>query len=208
MRKVKPEDEIPIVDLSLEAIENRRVNGKPVSDKTIKRFMALDRYVQIKQDKNEAVTIADFMPRLFKIADMLNTELSGGRHVCRKGCAWCCKVPVTVTAVEAAYIHSVYGVPMNTLSTPPRVRLKVDDYCPLLDQETGTCSVYEARPLACRSFFTYDDPKYCVDPTTDHLISSANSHNTLKHLVAMLYALSENSPYVPQADVRDWVIKK
>lgn len=89
--------------------------------------------------------------------------------VCQKGCAHCCKIPVDVSELEAKYIehNTNYKIRMNK-------NIKKNEYCNLLDQETGTCKVYEYRPMACRTYLTFDNPSYCEELTTLHV------HSTLK----------------------------
>jgi len=42
--------------------------------------------------------------------------------------------------------------------------------CPMLD-ELGNCSCHDARPVTCRMYFSFTDPKYC---SAEHLQTPAN----------------------------------
>jgi Fe-S-cluster containining protein len=87
---------------------------------------------------------------------------------CASGCSYCCHMPVHLTAVEAvaiaAYVYESFDVPARAdtaqrlASTAEAIAPMSDaefkdsrNPCALLDDE-GRCSVYEARPLACRGF--------------------------------------------------------
>jgi len=67
---------------------------------------------------------------------------------CRRGCAFCCYVDVVVTPLEA--IRLARGGPPRAPAVVSRPRSP----CPLLAD--GVCSVYAARPLACRAIFSTD----------------------------------------------------
>ena len=84
---------------------------------------------------------------------------------CRKGCAFCCHVNVTVTPLEAARVAAA----IVDGRTPPRQsaviaaadrmagrdaqgRQALRAACPMLVE--GACSAYEIRPLACRALLS------------------------------------------------------
>lgn len=95
---------------------------------------------------------------------------------CREGCAFCCLQPVALTIDELAELMEavtrIYSpeeildlkirleawwsafesaVPAGTASVePPKFRRM----CPL--NREGSCSVYEARPITCRTFTSFD----------------------------------------------------
>jgi Fe-S-cluster containining protein len=81
---------------------------------------------------------------------------------CRQGCAHCCQQPVTVSAPEAffvaAQIKSRPGAVLAITHANRRPQPGTQGYspmpCPLLDD--AACSVYAARPLACRGFVSRD----------------------------------------------------
>jgi Fe-S-cluster containining protein len=96
-----------------------------------------------------------------RVADRHGTDMQ-----CQTGCSDCCHVRLTVTAVEAAAIrahaaalpHSVRrqlvgGAPRReaeTVSPPDTASDNRDAHCAALDAG-GRCTIYEARPLVCRS---------------------------------------------------------
>ena len=73
---------------------------------------------------------------------------------CRRGCAFCCHVDVTVTPLEAIRLWRRAGdaAPLDSIARRAP--------CPLLVD--SACSEYEARPYACRAVFS-PDAKACED---------------------------------------------
>lgn len=103
-------------------------------------------------------------------------EASDPRYTvaCQAGCWFCCVTPVAVTVFEAAMVLSaVLTLPEAqqqrirerlearvaaqdaALAGAPDSRARFLQRCPLLN-DLGECSVYEARPLACRSLLSSD----------------------------------------------------
>jgi hypothetical protein len=91
---------------------------------------------------------------------------------CRKGCCYCCYLPVEVLAPEALAIAQYVR---EKFSPEERERLDraIDDHikategmdqdrragcrtipCPLL--KDGACTVYEVRPMSCRGYHSFD----------------------------------------------------
>ena len=120
---------------------------------------------------------------------MDNELASAGEEVaCRAGCSYCCYYHVAVTAVEAlALAEHLQGLPQTKRDhltrklheTAQRVApLSEAEYIhtniPCAFLEEGRCSVYEARPVACRGFnsvsvdpcrVAFEDP-HSTDPMT------------------------------------------
>jgi Fe-S-cluster containining protein len=93
---------------------------------------------------------------------------------CHAGCWFCCTIPVAVTVFEAAMVRSaVHALPAEQqqliwerlqehiaaqdqkFAESGSQRVPFHHRCPLLD-DAGRCSVYEGRPLACRSLLSLD----------------------------------------------------
>lgn len=93
---------------------------------------------------------------------------------CHAGCWFCCTLPVGVTVFEAAMVRSVIltlpeaeqaaiwerlqahvTAQRTALATASQQRSVFRHRCPLLNS-AGACSVYEGRPLACRSVLSLD----------------------------------------------------
>lgn len=110
-------------------------------------------------------------------------QLEGKQVDCRKGCYVCCFQTVLVLPYEAFYIVSFIQNNLNknnrdlifdriikkdnaTRKMKVQEFLSYKDPCPLL--KNGICMVYEARPMACRTYLSsssdgckteYDHPK-------------------------------------------------
>lgn len=77
------------------------------------------------------------------------------RVVCKKGCSFCCHIPVRVMEMEAKVIHwycKENGIPIDYN--------RQGSACMFLSGE-GSCSIYPVRPLVCRKYFVASDPKFC-----------------------------------------------
>jgi Fe-S-cluster containining protein len=93
--------------------------------------------------------------------------------VCAEGCSYCCYAPLDVSWAEAVTIaaHLYAQVPTDGiqslmealaeheeaaagLDSPERFAKSLP--CPMLDQDSGRCSVYSLRPLRCRGANSLD----------------------------------------------------
>ncbi len=107
---------------------------------------------------------------LYAKADATLARLKNIRVACKKGCAHCCHVWVSVTAPEVLFVAKVlrrrgalaaqdvraahlvtkgYGFSVRALHPTP---------CPMLKDDA--CSIYESRPVACR-FAASPDADLC-----------------------------------------------
>jgi len=107
-----------------------------------------------------------------KIADGVLALSPDRPPACRAGCAHCCHQPVGVTPPEALAIHAhlaatrapdalaavarrVRDADDRTRGLTAAERISPEMPCPFLD-DGGRCSIYEARPLACRGTNSLD----------------------------------------------------
>ena len=106
---------------------------------------------------------------------------------CKKGCSYCCQIPVCISKDEAQLIIKIrYNseVPSNLISilerqshatTPTKwaeltTSLNPNDVkCIFLNNTTNECDIYEYRPLACRSHLVVSPNDNC-----DSLARSTN----------------------------------
>lgn len=132
-------------------------------------------------EKEKAVTASRMIHAIF---DGIFKEKPNSIE-CAQGCNYCCNNTVHLTKTESKElsnaIRSSYGKQqMDTLKTRLKVirnshqkmtreeRMLERSPCPLLSE--GSCSVYDSRPLFCRSAFSYSK-KMCeeanVNPELD-----------------------------------------
>lgn len=120
-------------------------------------------------------------------------ELMNQKPTCFMGCAFCCYFPIIVTGLEAKLIkQAIDRYPearrkqiithlieyqskhKSKLSAARHIDFKDDpDFkrkyrsldlpCPLLDLKTNSCMAYEVRPIPCRTYVNYLDPKLCEE---------------------------------------------
>ncbi len=95
----------------------------------------------------------------------------GGAWIaCRPGCCECCIGPFSISQSDAARLRE--GMARLDAVTSQRVRDRARNYiasihsydedglpegmddvaCPALDPASGTCDLYDARPITCRTF--------------------------------------------------------
>jgi Fe-S-cluster containining protein len=123
-------------------------------------------------------TIACGLDRLFNDDGIVPT--------CRLGCCHCCRFPILVSIAEVRTLaqfvkrtfspEQIEGLRMRTQqwhqwddsmrgrSFPAPMAGQADDSldtipCPMLAK--GECSVYDVRPLVCRTHFVFSDPLSC-----------------------------------------------
>ena len=105
---------------------------------------------------------------LIQIVDAALAEAarkSGARLLCRPGCAQCCLGDFPITQLDAERLRRGLSdlerrEPARAAEVRSRVREAAgrsveeaeDAPCPVLDPSTGTCDLYSARPMTCRTF--------------------------------------------------------
>lgn len=108
------------------------------------------------------------------LESFLNRTTQEGKPAdCRKGCSWCCHQAVFAVTHEVLYLLAYlqercseeerrrfldHANNKSKITAPKSVEgvLKNRQPCPFLDQ--GICSVYEARPMACRIYLSSSEP--------------------------------------------------
>jgi Fe-S-cluster containining protein len=98
---------------------------------------------------------------------------------CRRGCDGCCRAlarPLELTAAEWERVDAAVGAlaPADREAVAGRVEELLRRIahgleggpvvCPYLDEAQGACRIYEARPVACRTygfFVARDAPEHC-----------------------------------------------
>lgn len=151
----------------------------------------------------KGLTESDPLDRTYNLlmaADEIGEEMNVKNYaVCQKGCAYCCKIPVEITSIEAALISRETSKIINSYSTIKKLK-KNYSYCPFLDKSNASCTIYSVRPLACRSFYSIDHYKYCKNADVDHLIITMDSNSKWLEIQKILLELSHQK----MADIREW----
>lgn len=115
-------------------------------------------------------------------------EFSIDSHSCRKGCAHCCHLEVTITQDEAvmlaAKVNSGVEVDLDRLRQQASIPALMDggdsawSGLPAQDRRCvflgvdNLCRIYEARPAACRKYLVNTPPKDCEDPKGNSAVLS------------------------------------
>ncbi|MEY4529529.1 MAG: hypothetical protein RLZZ156_250 [Deinococcota bacterium] len=111
----------------------------------------------------------------------------GGQVFCQAGCANCCNFPIQISLAEAVYTaHLLNPAQMAAMQVHAARVIKNAQtasswdayfwqhrtqvgFCPLLDQTTGNCTAYEARPARCRDTYSAFDSHYCKVGTLEQM---------------------------------------
>ncbi|PEO75626.1 preprotein translocase subunit SecA [Bacillus pseudomycoides] len=95
---------------------------------------------------------------------------------CKKGCIACCFQEVKLQKIEAQRINIHINskikkvIKYNLRETKARRKVPSSlwtdrqsslEPCPFLDITNGACSIYNIRPLSCRSYFVANHPSMC-----------------------------------------------
>lgn len=84
---------------------------------------------------------------------------------CKKGCDYCCKMPVSVSLLELEYMKKNVKKLRNRLGS---TNLDTNSPCPFLNK--GTCSVYEFRPFHCRKHVAFTPTSFWCHPDRCHSV--------------------------------------
>lgn len=121
---------------------------------------------------------------------------------CRAGCDSCCHMNIQITNVEAERIARKTG---RKLKTP-----RADTYhsaqkyagvpCPFLSE--SRCSIYDERPLACRSHASFDVDSYWCEP--ERMNTVALPMISLTDAVVAVREIAQGSSGRREADIREF----
>lgn len=83
---------------------------------------------------------------------------------CRKGCSHCCKMAVAISSHEAEEITKATGRPHVNARMEIDGAVLIEKYrdvpCPFL--VNNECSIYEVRPMVCRTYYNLSEfPELC-----------------------------------------------
>lgn len=93
-------------------------------------------------------------------------ETANPQWPCRKGCDDCCRSLASQPRVTQEEWQRISAVLPETGEVRQRIRESVNAtrpvVCPLLDTGSGSCTVYEVRPIACRAYGFYAERQYVL----------------------------------------------
>ncbi|MCY9861232.1 YkgJ family cysteine cluster protein [Vibrio coralliirubri] len=206
MRKVKKQDEIKIKNVPANI---KRYKSSSASSKTVKAFIKLEKDLSKLSERDTGMDAMLFMRKVYQFIDLYMSREIYKFTECAKGCAYCCRLPVSTSALEAYYLYEAVkdrsDIEFVNLTAESKVTNNPsNEYCPLLDQATGTCSAYEYRPLNCRSFASLDGWSECIEPLNEHHMHAWSSNEMLKSLRQNMDLISSHNDKVTNADIRDW----
>ena len=84
---------------------------------------------------------------------------------CKSGCSFCCHIAATITETEALIISRATGIKPKKLSAKVNHEETRDKWfgVPCTFLKNGKCSIYDARPLACRLHANLADTSFFCD---------------------------------------------
>lgn len=101
---------------------------------------------------------------------------------CRRGCGWCCHQKVGAAAVEVLAIA-------RALADRPVERAMLDEWTPgqpCAFLKDGACSIYDIRPLKCRSLW-HVDVRHCMAKYAGLPVSGSKTDPTFRSEPKMIY---------------------
>lgn len=142
--------------------------------------------------------------KLFKIYQVAD-EISAARApfvACGKGCSHCCHMTIRLTSAEAERLGSAIGrAPVKIASNRDHGLEKFAGVpCPFLVDDV--CSVYENRPLSCRTHASFEaDNSNCHPERMNKVVSMLVNFDGLDKA---LFEASSDARGVVLADIRDF----
>jgi len=130
----------------------------------------------------------------------------GGLIFCGRGCRACCNLAVNCTLTEAVALAATLGdeqahavsAHATTLRARSEAVTSLKDYlhmhrremgaCPLLDAE-GACSVYDLRPLSCRSLLSTRESSWCAVDFGELTSDEKQAYSESLDLAAMAFPM-------------------
>lgn len=164
--------------------------------------LAVEKFKKLHNFKGH---ISDFIKLNYEVCDLIFNDVFAPKLECKKGCSHCCHVPVLVTAVEAFYIQEKTGIEANIVKRK-KEKCRVPDGSPCPFLKNDACSIYEYRPIACRTFGSFDGAEACAKGG-EHFMININSSDAFKECATQLAMQSDElmkKKHARYSDIRDW----
>ena len=153
-----------------------------MESKEIRRIFYRDGYRLAHSHLDQELSAANIkraITELYQAVDNLlgsfleRSAADGHAADCHKGCAWCCYQEVFAITHEFLFLNEYVNKSLSaadrftvlerarekvkiSMNLTVEEQLKLRSACPFLD--SGTCMVYEARPMACRIYLSASEP--------------------------------------------------
>ncbi len=159
---------------------------------------------QISEIPTSKIPAANRLARLRFLAGQLSAGFSKN-SACAKGCSHCCNIGVAVPKSEARLIARATG---KRLSTPTKIHRAGtaskdarDDYfevpCSML--KDGKCSIYEHRPLVCRTLINMDNTELLCKLVPGKSVPVP--YLNLSDVQSLFVSICKDDEF---ADIREW----
>lgn len=147
-------------------------NLKPVPDKYLNELKAL-----INKLNMQSGNVYLQLKQMYAFLNRFNKEFVSTFTSCQKGCSSCCKIDIHLTALEATYIAQATKITARDSQLTTGHKSK----CPFLS-EKGTCTIYNYRPLLCRTYHVLTPPGLCNELDAQVLQYGVKSANMGNHI--------------------------
>jgi Fe-S-cluster containining protein len=129
---------------------------------------------------------------------------ANGFAACKKGCSYCCHLSIPIYAFEARFIgESIKVNPVELKHNIRRDSNKFSEKTPCTFLVNNECSIYENRPLACRTLVNFDIDNYYCQFENWNSPENAVPKPTIHPILFAYKQLAESSNSVI-ADIRDF----
>lgn len=166
---------------------------------------------QLEALATQALNATKTVTKIAALRSMMQVVHVAARDIaaCGRGCSSCCHQAVLIHADEAAYIGAEIGVKPQKVTRfvkQGKTKAEADKHygnpCPfLVDQQ---CSIYESRPMACRTLYNLDaDALLCTVIPGDPPQVPYLDHRQFTQVIAFSFMQSAHR----FADIRDFFPK-
>ena len=162
-------------------------------------------YEQMKSAKgpvNSAMQLHQFIDR--QMASLLSLQPTQ-QITCKKGCSHCCRIHVDITDDEGqllAVVAQKQEIHIDRDKLKRQSEYNHDNWleqpysdwsCVFLDSATGTCKVYEHRPMNCRKHLVTSHPDLCDPRKKKQLVTMSVQHDIEAILSGVLNTVPSGS---------------
>lgn len=173
---------------------------------TEERVLFVDRVIEEFEDIVRQISPLKELPaeerlrEMFEALDTLVAEYKHPETKCRKGCSACCYQRVAISEVEAEVLSkriSKEDIPAlkkqaqaahNSEVVYNKQLTRDEARCVFL--KNGECSVYDVRPMMCRTYHAVSDPALCDIYDNPNSAVAVPHHQVVELVVSAIFYLS------------------